>query len=309
MTLLIVFLALVLDKLLGEPSRWHPLVGFGRYALWLERHLNPSDPAKGRGRGLMALLLATLPFVAASQGLAIAIQGVPWLKVVVSALVLYMAVGWQSLLQHARMVADPLQRNDLVQSRQAVAMLVSRDVAQLDSEGVAKAATESVLENGADALFSALFWFLVAGIPGVVLYRLANTLDAMWGYRTERFERFGCAAARFDDLLNYLPARLTALGYALAGKTGLALRCWRSQGRIWKSPNAGPVMAAGAGALGVTLGGEARYFQHTENRPLLGPDTGEGSFASADTILAACRLVNRTLWLWVAVLSVGSLLS
>ncbi|MNZ78367.1 cobalamin biosynthesis protein [compost metagenome] len=168
---------------------------------------------------------------------------------------------------------------------------------------MARATTESVLENGSDAVFAALFWFLVAGAPGVVLYRLSNTLDAMWGYRNERFERFGWAAAKIDDVLNYLPARLVALTYALLGKTALALRCWQRQAPQWDSPNAGPVMAAGAGALGVALGGAAIYHGELHVRP----DLGEGPAPGARDIERALNLVYGGVLLWLALLLLGSL--
>jgi adenosylcobinamide-phosphate synthase len=160
-----------------------------------------------------------------------------------------------------------------------------------------------VLENGNDAVFGALFWFALAGAPGVVAYRLANTLDAMWGYRTARYLRFGWAAARLDDLLNYVPARLTALTYAAAGRFERALACWRAQAGAWESFNAGPVMAAGAGALGVRLGGAAVYHGAPKERPPL----GEGDAPGARDIRRALALVRRGVWLWLgALLAIGA---
>ncbi len=286
-----------LDALLGEPRRAHPLVAFGRLANRLEQRLNIAGRG-WRSHGVSAWVLAVVPLTCAAALLA----QLPYVGVVVQVLALYCALGLRSLGEHVLPVAQALRADDLPKARQRVGYLVSRETAELDAPAVARAATESVLENGSDAVFAALFWFAVAGAPGVVLYRLSNTLDAMWGYRNERFERFGWAAARIDDLLNYIPARLVALTYALLGKTRLALTCWRRQAPQWDSPNAGPVMAAGAGALGVELGGPAVYHGELHQRPVL----GAGPAADANAIERGWRLVQRGVWLWLLLLCLGA---
>jgi len=286
-----------LDAWLGEPRRWHPLVGFGHLAQRIEQRLN-SGGRGWRSHGVSGWCLAVLPPVALVWLLSLSSLG--WL---VDILVLYFALGLKSLAQHALPVAQALRLGDLDEARRRVGYLVSRRTAELDACGVARAGTESVLENGADAVFASLFWFVVLGAPGVLLHRLSNTLDAMWGYRNERFERFGWAAARIDDLLNYLPARLVALTYALLGRTRVALRCWRRQAPQWDSPNAGPVMAAGAGALQVLLGGAAIYHGVEELRPQL----GEGAPARARDIERALNLVYLGVALWLVVLAIGEL--
>ncbi len=300
-TLAAVLLALALDALLGEPRRWHPLVGFGRLAQALEARCNRKAGrpfARLSGLGCWALLV--LPPVALC-----ALPLPAPIDTVVGVLVLYFAIGARSLAEHARAVAAPLQRGELAPARQALAMIVSRDTATLGESGVAAATCESVLENGNDAVFGALFWFVVAGAPGAMLFRLANTLDAMWGYRTPRLLHFGWAAARLDDLLNMIPARLTALSYALAGQCANALHCWRSQAARHDSPNAGPVMAAGAGALGLALGGPAVYHGKLEQRPTL----GRGRDAAPADIDAALRLTRRALLLWLAAITLGGLIA
>lgn len=281
--------AVLLDACLGEPGRAHPLVWFGRLAVRVET----SVYGDARAAGTLAWLLAVLP----PLGLAWAVQWLlpPWAGWCWSVLVLYAALGLRSLAEHAMPVADALQDGRLGAAREAVGRVVSRDTAALDASQVAAAATESVLENGNDAVFGALFWFAVLGVPGVVIYRLANTLDAMWGYRTPRYARFGWAAARIDDALNLLPARLAAATYAVCGRTRCALRCWRRQARLWRSPNAGPVMAAGAGALGVRLGGPAPYHGRWQARPVL----GEGEVADAAAIRRAIGLLRRGVLLWL----------
>lgn len=289
--------AVLVDASLGEPRRWHPLVGFGRWAQYFERRLNTNSeqrsPLMLRLRGVLALLLAVSPWV-----LLVALPAtIPILRYPVAIATLYFALGHQSLRQHARRVSQALQEGDLEKARASVGLMVSRDTGKMDAQAVAAAAVESVLENGNDAVFGALFWFLIAGAPGALLYRLANTLDAMWGYRTPRYLYFGWAAARFDDVLNFIPARLTALTYALIGHTGNALRCWRLQAGAWESPNAGPVMAAGAGALDLGLGGGAYYHGQWEERPPL----GLGRAPDAAAIPAAIRLVTFGVFLWLVV--------
>lgn len=289
LTALLLLGAVLLDRLLGEPRRAHPLVAFGQLAQWLEQRLNRGQ---SRSRGLLAWLLAVLPLTLLAWGLS-SLPGIGWL---ISLALLYLSIGLRSLAEHARPVAMALQAGDLPAARQRVAHIVSRNTDQLDETGVSRATIESVLENGSDAVFAALFWFVLLGAPGAVLYRLANTLDAMWGYRTPRFGRFGWAAARLDDVLNYLPARLVALTYALLGRTTQALRCWRTQAPQWDSPNAGPVMAAGAGALNLRLGGAAVYHDHQ----LLRPELGAGQEPVAGDIFRALRLVDAGVWLWLA---------
>lgn len=281
----------LLDLWLGEARRWHPLVGFGRLASALERRLN-----RGRRRivrGLVAWMLAVLPmsvfaWLACRYGGAAA-----------HALLLYVGIGLRSLRDHTLPIHAALIKGDLDDARALTSRIVSRDTTQAGEADLAKAGAESLLENGNDAVFGTLFWFLVGGGAGVVLFRLTNTLDAMWGYRNVRFNLFGRVAARADDVLNYVPARLTALSYVLLAERGRlrAWRCWRAQAPAWSSPNAGPVMASGAGALGVQLGGAAVYDGVTEARPPL----GDGPDACADDVLRAWRLVWRTTLLWVVV--------
>ncbi|MFO1372044.1 MAG: adenosylcobinamide-phosphate synthase CbiB [Candidatus Competibacteraceae bacterium] len=304
LTALLCIGAVLLDCWLGEPRRWHPLVGFGWLAQRVET-LSYGPPELNaqtrRGRGGGAVILLVLPFTLAAWLL----SWIPVFKLAVGLGVLYLALGARSLTEHAEAVALALQADDLPLARKRVGLIVSRDTSDLDEEQISRATVESVLENGCDAVFGALFWFVLADAAGVVLYRLANTLDAMWGYRTPHYRDFGWAAARLDDVLNWLPARLTALGYVLTGtQPALAWRCWREQAVSWKSPNAGPVMAAGAGALGLALGGPAQYHGEWQQRPPL----GEGLAPRTEDISRAVALVRRAVWLWLAVILLGGLI-
>lgn len=293
--LLAMVLALLIDAVIGEPRRFHPLVGFGGLTKLVEQH----HYRQSRVAGCFAVLVLLLPFAVAAVAISYLLFGSRLL--VFNVLVLYLVIGRKSLVQHAMAVYAPLASGELGAARRKIGYMVSRDTSKLEAPEITSATVESVLENGNDAVFGALFWFVVAGAPGAVLYRLSNTLDAMWGYKSDRYLKFGWAAARLDDVLNFIPARLTVLAYGLAGRPLAALRCYWRQGRHWKSPNAGPVMAAGAGSLGVQLGGSAIYSGQREYRPVL----GEGNKPAASDIAAAVRLVNRSVMIWLAAIALG----
>jgi adenosylcobinamide-phosphate synthase len=289
-----------LDAMLGEPRCLHPLVGFGRLADLIEARLN-SASSRGalKGRLLGALALAVVVGVPVFAVASAVMYAPAWATALIHASALYFALGAKSLWEHIHLVAGALAAADLEGARALGARIVTRDLREASETDVARAAVESALENGNDAVFGALFWFAIGGAPGVIAYRLVNTLDAMWGYKTQRYLHFGWAAARLDDALNYAPARLTALTYALLGNTRVGLACWQRQAHAWESPNAGPVMAAGAGALGLTLGGTARYHGHVEQRPLL----GVGDPPKVTDIDRALRLVLGGVTSWLGLLA------
>jgi adenosylcobinamide-phosphate synthase len=290
-----------IDRWFGEPRATHPLVGFGRWATRLEKRFNTGR--RLRLKGLAAWALAVLPPVLIAWWL---VAVLPFFAAcAVHVALLWFALGARSLHDHIAPIARALAQHDLAQARQLTAQIVSRDTEQADEAALSRAAVESALENGNDAIFGALFWFAIAGGPGALGFRLANTLDAMWGYRTPRYLRFGWAAARFDDVLNFVPARLTAASYALLGDTRTAWHCWRTQAPSWDSPNAGPVMASGAGSLNVLIGGPAIYHGTRESRPVL----GAGMAAMPVHVVAALKLVERSTVLWLALFLVGAFIS
>jgi adenosylcobinamide-phosphate synthase len=305
---IIIVIALLLDALIGEPRRWHPLVGFGNIAIWLEKKLNTFSNKHqylSYFSGLLAWMLLIFPIVALLLFVELlVVEQYPQSKILISIVVLTFALGTKSLMQHARAVSAALKKSDISQARKKIAMIVSRDTANSDETAINRATIESVLENGSDAIFAAIFWFIVLGAPGVILYRLANTLDAMWGYRTERFTYFGWAAARIDDALNWVPARLTALSYALAGNTVKAFSCWHKQAKHWHGINPGVVMASGAGALNVSLGGAAIYHGEHIKRPELGCDKKP----QVTDIDRAISLIYKSIFIWMLVIVTGDFL-
>lgn len=301
---IVAIVAVVLDFIIGEPRRYHPLVGFGFLASKLEALLNLTSQqllATQRFVGALALALLLVPFTILAYSLFQPSASSYVLSLLANTLLLYFAIGHKSLHQHARAVTAALNRGDEDLAKTAASYMVSRDSSAIEP---IPATIESVLENGNDGVFGALFWFFIAGGTGALLFRLANTMDAMWGYKTPRFYYFGWAAARFDDTLNYIPARLTAFTYALLGRTSIALACWNTQAPTWDSPNAGPVMSAGAGALNVKLGGAARYFGEWHERPIL----GAGKPPVLNDIERALALIRHGVIMWLVIFIIVTLL-
>ncbi|NUR85944.1 MAG: cobalamin biosynthesis protein CobD, partial [Nonomuraea sp.] len=199
-------------------------------------------------------------------------------------------LGGTTLAREGALMADALEAGDLAAARERVTHLCGRDPAYLDADGLARATVESLAENSSDAVVAPLFWGAVAGIPGLLAYRAINTLDAMVGHRSARYERFGWAAARLDDVANYLPARLTGLLVVAAGPDrGRALAVLRRDGHRHPSPNSGRCEAAYAEALGLTLGGTNVYAGRTEHRPTL----GDGDKPRVRDVRRAVRLTRR----------------
>lgn len=290
-----VIVAFLLDFCWGELRRCHPLVGFGNFAQYLENALY--QPQKYRG--VLALVLACLPITYGFYYL----EQWQYLQLLVSPFALYFCIGNTALNQHATAVYTALEAHDLALARRKLSLIVSRQTHNMDADEIRIATVESVLENGNDAVFAPLFWFVVAGAWACVLYRLINTLDAMWGYKNQRYAHFGWAAARLDDWLNIIPARLTACCYAVLGNTSAALASWKNEARQMASPNAGVVMATGAGALGLRLGGTACYDGKIVQKARFG---GDNTPNNAD-IKRACQMVTRSVCLWIFAIAAVSL--
>ncbi len=270
-----IILALFLDLLLGDP-RWlpHPVCALGWLAQRLEGPLRSRLPLRQAGiTAVVLVVVVSVVCVLVIQTVAALIN--PLVGDLASIVLLYSCFATQSLRQHALAVFRPLQRGDLDEARKKVSWLVGRDTDQLDEAEVTRATVESVAENTVDGVTAPLIFALIAGAPGAFFYKAVNTLDSNFGYKNERYLEFGWAAARFDDLVNFIPARISALLVIPA-----ALIChldWRGSWRIFRrdrhnhpSPNGGQIEAAMAGALGIRLGGENSYFGKKSFRPYMG---------------------------------------
>ncbi|MCV7221445.1 cobalamin biosynthesis protein [Mycolicibacterium elephantis] len=277
----------IADGLLGDPRRGHPVALFGRGAAALERVTYRDSRAAGALHTGVLAVLGALGLAADRVGTRRGPAG----RAAATAAAVFVALGGTSLSRTGTVMADHLRAGDLDAARRVLPSLCGRDPAVLDSSGLTRAAVESVAENTSDAQVAPLWWAAVGGVPAVLVYRGANTLDAMIGNRSPRYVRFGWAAARFDDVINYVPARVTAVLVAVCaplvgGSPVAALRAWRRDAGRHPSPNAGVVEAAFAGALGVRLGGPTQYAHQLEIRPTL----GEGPSPRVHDLARAVRL-------------------
>ncbi|MGL4178188.1 MAG: cobalamin biosynthesis protein [Dermatophilaceae bacterium] len=274
------------DRLLGDPARWHPVAGFGTAATVLERHIYRDS----RGGGVVYALLLVGSTVAAGALVERAARH-PTAQMVSTAAATWVALGGRSLERAALAVHADLVAGDLGAARQRLTHLVGRDTGRLDEGEIARAVVESVAENTSDAVVAPLVWGAVLGVPGLLGYRAANTLDAMVGHRSPRYERFGWAAARLDDLLNLPGSRCCGVLTLLAGprRAAEAWRVWRRDAAAHPSPNAGVVEAAFAGSLGLRLGGTNRYGPRVERRAVL----GDGRPPAPGDVIRATGLARR----------------
>jgi len=283
-----ILFALALEFWWGDPpNRWHPVAWFGRWALWVEKAFyQPTGMA-----GIIAWLVAVfIPFIT----LLLLYNMFGWLF---SVLILWSCIGWKSLFEHVQAV---LQANTLHEARQALALIVSRDVAGMSREDTRRSALESLAENASDAVVAPLFWFVLAGPMGVAFYRMVNTLDAMWGYRNERYQYFGWCAARVDDVMNYIPARITAWLMLRVGQAA-PWRMVKAQASTHASPNAGWPEVALAYAANIKLGGSVKRDGKLDKRPFYG--SKDARYINRAVASEAMHVVKITL-IWASVLAV-----
>lgn len=285
------------DLATGDPRRGHPVAAFGRAAVAAERRLWRDH----RGYGALHTALCAGGAAAGAALLTRAVRalgGRGGAEVALTAAATWAVLGGTTLGREARAVGGALAAGDLEVARERLPHLCGRDPQALDGPQIARAVVESVAENTSDAVVGALVWGAVGGVPGLIGFRAVNTLDAMVGHKSPRYRRFGWAAARLDDVAGWPGARLTAALATLSGPDPRgARRAWRRDGRRHPSPNAGPVEASFAGALGVRLGGTLTYGGRVEHRPVL--NSGGRPVESAD-IERAIRLSRR-----VGVLALG----
>lgn len=295
----------LLDLVLGDPIGLpHPVVWFGKMIGWGEHRLNLGSHRMVKG-AVLAVTLIVMVF-----GLWTLVRWVipnQWVVCALDVVVVFYCLAGTTLIREVREVFLALDRS-LDEGRRQVARIVGRDTSQLTAQEVRTAALETLAENLSDGVIAPLFWFALLGTPGMLAYKMVNTLDSMIGYRTERYKDFGCWAARIDDVANYIPARLTALLMVIAaGRLSLLKFVWRN-GRRHASPNSGYPEAALAGILNCRFGGPHYYFGELFDKPFIGENDRPLTTADMKTAVR----INRTaevLMLLITALAIGLIFS
>lgn len=290
--LIVVLMAIALDYLIPDRQGIKPFAWYRDWAESIEERFNGGKRAHGVG----AVLLATLPILV----------GVLLVHYILGKLggifgfafdvvVLYLCVDVHRLGKTANAVSEALQSGDLDEANESLRELTGKDAPDKTEAGIARAAVEGVLKQGNSLIVSPIFWFILLGPIGPVLQRLSSILDSLWGHRYERFAEFGWAAARFDDLLGWIPARITALSYALMGSFEDALHCWRKRVGVWSDINSGPLLASGFGAMHMQLceAEEENEYQEKFSDLAVIPDAGH--------VHRVVALIWRVLLLWLVV--------
>ena len=263
-----------LDLIFGDPSKLpHPIVWFGKAIAFFEHRLNKGSHRKLKG-ALVAIGLISFVFIATSFLISSLSFLIPHSSFLILSLLIFYCLAGTTLIREVREVFLAVDRS-LEEGRQQVARIVGRDTSALSAQEVRTAALETLAENLSDGVIAPLFWFAILGVPGMLTYKMINTLDSMIGYKTERYRDFGCWAAHIDDVANYIPARLTALLMAIASpQKGLLRFIWRN-GRRHASPNSGYPEAALAGILNCRFGGPHYYFGQLFPKPYIGENERE----------------------------------
>lgn len=259
----------LLDLFLGDPQRLpHPVVGFGRVISFGEKHLNRGNDRLLKG-GLLAVGLIMAVYLLTVLLLRLTLFLPFYVTIVVQALLIFFCLSGTTLIREVRMVFQAVDRS-LEEGRKQVARIVGRDTSELSAQEVRTAALETLAENLSDGVIAPLFWYVVLGVPGMLAYKMVNTLDSMIGYKNERYVKFGRVAARLDDAANYIPARLTAFLMVVAGGRLSLLKFVRRYGNQHASPNSGYPEAALAGLLDCRFGGPHNYFGERVWKPFIG---------------------------------------
>ncbi|MBI3570379.1 MAG: regulatory signaling modulator protein AmpE [Gammaproteobacteria bacterium] len=290
--LIIVLLAILLDHLIPDRQGIKPFAWYRDWAESIEERFNGGK----RTHGIGAVMLATLPIVAGVLLIHYILGELGWmLRVAFDVVVLYLCLDVHRLGKTANAISNALESGELGEADEKLRELIGKGVPERTDANIARAAVEGVLKQGNSLIVSPIFWFILLGPFGAVLQRLSCILDSLWGHRYERFAEFGWAAARFDDLMGWIPARITALSYALMGSFEDALHCWRRRVGVWSDINSGPLLASGFGAMHMQICEaveEGEYEEKTSDLTVI-PDAGH--------VHRAVALVWRVLLLWLVI--------